>query len=422
MNKKGIIILSSLVVTASLIFGVGFYNKHINASSSKAGNYDYNLVWSDEFDGDSLNTNNWTCEEGTGSNGWGNNELQYYTNKPDNVSVSDGTLKITAKKENYNGSNYTSARLKTQGKQSFKYGKIEARIKLPQGSGLWPAFWMLGDDIETNEWPKCGEIDIMEHINTENKVYGTVHWDSNGHAEYGGNTITDVTSFHTYSIEWNESMITWFLDGNKYHEIDIKDRSNTDEFHHNFFILLNLAVGGQWPGFSIDDSTLPATMEVDYVRAYKGNGNTTPSDVNNNQDNGQSDNKNEANTQDSSDSSWSFDGISNWWNNIFGNNDNTNQLNSNETQESNSTPSDIMTMTKTSDTSAMATVKNSSWVDIHYNVNNSEPLNVRMDQKDTTAMYEIQNLKPGDVVKYWFTYSDTNNKTVDTQSFSYTHN
>lgn len=226
----------------------------------------WQLIWSDEFNGTSVNTGNWNFE--TGAGGWGNNEQQYY--RAQNASVSNGNLVITARREAFGGANYTSARMTTQNKQTFTYGKMEARIKLPLGQGLWPAFWMLGSNISSVGWPRCGEIDIMEHINTETKVYGTIHWDANGYASYGGNTTTTPANYHIYTIEWNSSAIKWFVDGVKYHEANILNSINsTDEFHRPFFFILNLAVGGNWPGQTIDNSKLPASMYVDYVRAYR---------------------------------------------------------------------------------------------------------------------------------------------------------
>ena len=215
---------------------------------------------------------------GRGSSGWGNNELQYY--RQENATVENGNLVIRAKRESFGGAEYTSARLRTQGKKSWKYGKIEARIAAPSFQGIWPAFWMLGDNITSVGWPKCGEIDILEHVNTGNQVYGTVHWDENGHAEYSGNiAVNDITTYHTYTVEWNESSIKWFVDGNKYHEINIAGGvGGISEFHEKFYILLNLAVGGNWPGFSIDNNGFPATMKVDYVRVYHwGNNPSVPS-------------------------------------------------------------------------------------------------------------------------------------------------
>lgn len=231
----------------------------------------WNLVWSDEFNGSSLNTANWTAEIGTGSGGWGNNELQYYTNRTQNLQVTGGNLVITAQKESYGGMNYTSARIKTQGLKSFTYGKVEARIKLPSGQGLWPAFWMLGTNITSVGWPYCGEIDIMERVNNNAFVNGTVHWDAGGHAEYGrvsGNL--DFSQYHTYSIEWDANYIRWFVDGNQFNEIYIQNGTgNTEEFQKPFFLLLNLAVGGNWPGSPDGSTPFPAQMLVDYVRVYQ---------------------------------------------------------------------------------------------------------------------------------------------------------
>lgn len=236
------------------------------AGASAAAALAYVLIWSDEFNGTSVNTTNWNFE--TGAGGWGNNEQQYYRSQ--NATVSNGNLVITAKREAYGGANYTSARMTTKAKRQFTYGKMEARIKLPLGQGLWPAFWMLGSNISTVGWPKCGEIDIMEHINTESKVYGTIHWDANGYASYGGNTTTTPSNYHIYTIEWNSSAIKWFVDGVKYHEANILNSINsTEEFHKSFFFILNLAVGGNWPGQTIDNTKLPASMYVDYVRVYQ---------------------------------------------------------------------------------------------------------------------------------------------------------
>ncbi len=226
----------------------------------------WSLVWQDEFE-NSI-SDSWTFEEGVGNYGWGNNEQQYY--RANNASVVNGMLQIQARAESYGGASYTSARLKTQGIKSFKYGKIEARISMPSFAGVWPAFWMLGENITSVGWPACGEIDIMEHVNTENTTYGTCHWYSDAYASYSGNTWASVTDFHVYSIEWDEEYIRWFVDDTKYHEIYIADGTGgTEEFHNNFFIILNMAIGGEWPGYNIDNSAMPANMLVDYVRVYK---------------------------------------------------------------------------------------------------------------------------------------------------------
>ena len=245
----------------------------------KASAATWNLVWNDEFDGTTLNTSNWVYDIGTGPNsdGWGNNELQYYTNRTQNVAVTGGNLEITALQESYGGRNYTSGRIKTLGKQAWTYGKIEARIKLPTGQGIWPAFWMLGSNFPTTDWPKCGEIDIMEHVNTEGVTHGTIHWDYNGYQYYGGSSTTlDFTQYHIYTIEWNASSIKWFIDGAQFWEANIANSINgTDEFHKPFFILLNLAIGGNWPGSPNSSTILPAKMYVDYVRVYQDGGTTT---------------------------------------------------------------------------------------------------------------------------------------------------
>jgi beta-glucanase (GH16 family) len=234
----------------------------------------WDLVWSDEFNGTSVNTSNWSFEVGGG--GWGNNELQYYTGGA-NATVSGGVLTITARRGSggfscwYGACQYTSARMITRGKRDFTYGRIEARMALPAGQGLWPAFWTLGTNIGSVGWPACGEIDIMEHINSETLTHGTIHWDAGGHASYGGSTfVGDPTAFHVYAIEWTPAAIKWFVDGVQYHEANIQNSINsTEEFHRSFFLLLNLAVGGNWPGSPDPGTVFPARLSVDYVRVYQ---------------------------------------------------------------------------------------------------------------------------------------------------------
>lgn len=224
----------------------------------------YQLVWSDEFDKSSIDETVWNFE--TGGGGWGNNEQEYY--QAANANIENGNLVITAKKEAVGSNKYTSARMTTQGKKEFFYGKVEARIKIPVGQGFWPAFWMLGSNINTVNWPACGETDIMEHINTDSLVYGTAHWDNSGHQQNGDKTSTTPSEYHVYSVEWNASLIKYYVDSTEYHETSISG-GNIEEFHHPFFILLNFALGGDWPGQTIDDSLLPAKMYVDYVRVYQ---------------------------------------------------------------------------------------------------------------------------------------------------------
>jgi beta-glucanase (GH16 family) len=228
----------------------------------------WKLVWSDEFNGTAIDAASWKFE--TGGGGWGNNELEYYTNRPENAVINNGNLLIIARKESFSGSNYTSARLKTQGLKYWTYGKIEARIKLPAIQGVWPAFWTLGESISTDSWPKCGEIDILEHINKAPAINGTIHWDNNGHVQYGGDTVCDVLKYHIYGIEWDIKAIKWTLDGKKYKEANIANGINsTSEFHKPFFLLLNMAVGGSWPGNPDGTSVFPDTMFIDYVRVYQ---------------------------------------------------------------------------------------------------------------------------------------------------------
>lgn len=239
--------------------------------SGSAFAQDWQLVWSDEFNG--AIGPDWVFETGNGSNGWGNNELEYY--RRENASIEDNALVITARREDFGGFRYTSARMKTQGRKTFRYGRIEARMKLPAFMGAWPAFWMLGANLPDVGWPASGEIDVMEHINDENRSYGTIHWqDHNGqYAQYGGDTAVAVQDWHVYGVEWDANAIRWYVDGNKFHEANIQGGINgTDEFHRDFFLLLNFAIGGNWPGFVVDESRLPAKMHVDYVRVYAAGG------------------------------------------------------------------------------------------------------------------------------------------------------
>lgn len=228
----------------------------------------WDLVWSDEFNYEGLpDPLNWGYDVGYIAN----NELQYYTDgRSENAAVTGGNLLIIGRKELYNNSNFTSARLVTDGKNSWTYGKIEARIKLPKGQGMWPAFWMLGQNIHTVGWPACGEIDIMEHINNENILYGTLHWLNGNHVSSGGSTPCDVAQYHNYSVEWDKESVKWLLDGTIYWEVNIKDGINsTEAFHKPQYIILNLAIGGDWPKNPDQTSVFPDTMFVDYVRVYK---------------------------------------------------------------------------------------------------------------------------------------------------------
>jgi len=244
----------------------------------------WKLVWSDEFnapDGTPVDSSKWVSE--TGGNGWGNDELEYYTIRPENATQEGGNLVIHAIEEKYTGSdgvtrNYTSARLKTLGKFSHKYGRFEARIKIPRGQGIWPAFWMLGDDINKRGWPKSGEIDIMENIGKEpSLVHGTIH----GPGYSGDKGIGSpfglpddqrfADDFHIYAVEWDKKAIRFYVDDHLYATRTPAELPKGAKwvYGHNFFVLLNVAVGGGWPGNPDSSSVFPQTMLVDYVRVYK---------------------------------------------------------------------------------------------------------------------------------------------------------
>ena len=243
----------------------------------------YTLVWSDEFNtGSTPDSSKWTYD--IGGNGWGNNELEYYTNRPQNVQITNGNLVITALKETYTGKdgvtrNFTSARLKTQGLFTQAYGRFESRIKLPAGQGIWPAFWALGNNITTVGWPKCGEIDIMENIGKEPATnHGSLHGPSST------SPTSDLTAtfslpapqrlsddFHLYAAEWEPNTVRFYVDSNLYATFTSSQlpAGGTWVFDHPFFILLNVAVGGDWPGAPDATTIFPQTMLVDYVRVYK---------------------------------------------------------------------------------------------------------------------------------------------------------
>jgi beta-glucanase (GH16 family) len=240
------------------------------------------LTWSDEFSGSNgslPDSSKWVME--TGGNGWGNNELETYTNRQQNVHVQDGNLVITAAKETYTGSdgitrNYTAARIKTAGLVEQKYGRFEARIQIPQGQGMWPAFWMLGNNIDTVGWPACGEIDIMENVGKEpDKVHGSMH----GPGYSGGNSLTGTDTlasgkfadgFHLFAVEWEPNVVRFYVDSTLYETRTPSDMPSggTWVFDHPFFIILNVAVGGDWPGPPDNTTVFPQNMLVDYVKVY----------------------------------------------------------------------------------------------------------------------------------------------------------
>jgi len=235
-----------------------------------------NLVWQDEFSGATLDGNFWNYESGN-NNGWGNNELEYYTNSPKNVFVSNGNLIIEARKEAIGGFNYSSARLTTANKKTFTYGRVDIRAKLPRGKGVWPALWMLGSNIGTVGWPACGEIDILELLGHEiTKSYGTLHYGASSatHGQKGASYILSSSNFydqfHVFSMDWKQDQIKLFVDDNLFLTVNKADLgSNPYPFNAPFFFIFNVAVGGNWPGSPDATTTFPQRMIVDYIRVFK---------------------------------------------------------------------------------------------------------------------------------------------------------
>ncbi|NNJ79355.1 MAG: glycoside hydrolase family 16 protein [Xanthomonadales bacterium] len=242
------------------------------------------LVWNDEFDGTQLDPEVWFFESGDGSQygipGWGNNELQWYL--PDSAQLDNGVLVITARQESQNGKDYTSARINTRDRFAFAYGRIEARIRLPGGQGLWPAFWLLPQDFAYGGWAASGEIDVMEAVNLGgaggNTVHGTLHyggeWPNNVFTGESYGVPTDATTdFHVYALEWDATEMRWYVDGVLYAMQNAWYSTSAPypaPFDQPFYILLNVAVGGNFPGAPDAGTEFPVTMEVDYVRVYSG--------------------------------------------------------------------------------------------------------------------------------------------------------
>ena len=229
-----------------------------------------NLVWSDEFDTDGApDPDKWVYDIGRGNNGWGNGESQYYTDRSENVNVADGVLTITARRENFSGANFTSARIKTENKFEFTFGRVDISARLPEGGGTWPALWMLGEDYATNTWPACGEIDIMEHVgNQQNRIFSSLHFPGNS----GGDAVTRATNeedvagtFHKYSVVWSPESIRFFVDDEEYHTFTNNDNLPFDD---DFFLIFNVAMGGNFGG-NIDGAFQESSMVVDYVRVYQ---------------------------------------------------------------------------------------------------------------------------------------------------------
>lgn len=232
----------------------------------------WNLVWQDEFAGTSLDAAKWNYN--IGGHGWGNAELQYY--REENTTVQGGYLVIEARKENFNGNPYTSSRITTQNKYVFRYGRVDIRAALPEGQGLWPALWMLGASFEDVGWPACGEVDIMEMIGggegRDDVTHSALHWDRDGHTSVsGGKQLDEGTfhgSFHIFSITWDAESIVWLLDDIPFYEKELAP-ADMSEFHGYFFFIMNVAVGGNWPGYPDETTTFPQRMIVDYIRVFK---------------------------------------------------------------------------------------------------------------------------------------------------------
>jgi beta-glucanase (GH16 family) len=277
-----VLLATHLLFMVAVLLLSGALNAQETTSRGKQTRW--KLVWSDEFNGpngSAIDVSKWTFD--IGGEGWGNQELEYYTSRPENVFIEDGNLVIQARRENYTGADgvsrdYTSGRLKTAGKFSQTYGRFEARVKVPSGQGMWPAFWMLGNNIEKAGWPACGEIDIMENIGKEP---ATVHGSIHGPGFVGGDGIEApytlpanrrfADDFHIFAVEWEPKAIRLYVDNDLY-----VTRTRADlrpgwkwVFDHPFFLLLNLAVGGDWPGNPDPSTVFPQRMLVDYVRVYR---------------------------------------------------------------------------------------------------------------------------------------------------------
>ncbi len=233
------------------------------------------MIWSDEFEGNALNTNNWGYDLGDGCDlgicGWGNEELQSYTDQPENIYLENSNLHIVAQLN----PQYTSARIQTAGLKEFQFGRIDIRAKLPYGQGIWPAIWMLGANIGDVGWPKSGEIDIMEMIGSEPlTVHGTVHYDNGGYQSTGrAKSITKPESFseefHVFSVVWDRNSIKWYVDYDEYFFVTKSSLGENYPFNNPFYFLLNVAIGGKWPGNPDETTVFPQEMVLDYVRVFQ---------------------------------------------------------------------------------------------------------------------------------------------------------
>lgn len=255
---------------------IPFNNTGYDVPSAYPG---YTLAWSDEFNTSSFDNNSWTAESGDGCPGlcgWGNNELQYYMSPPGNLFFQDGKMIIEARVETYGGKNYTSSRIKTAGKRSFKFGRVDIRAILPKGKGIWPAFWMMPQNNAFGNWPSSGEIDILELIGSEpNKAYATVHYgpgpgSTNISRGYTLPAATFNDQFHVFSMEWEQDIMKFYIDDNLYSTVAKADLGALNyPFNEQFYFIINLAVGGNWPGAPDANTVFPQWLIVDYVRIYQ---------------------------------------------------------------------------------------------------------------------------------------------------------
>ncbi len=273
-------LITPVLVSTLLILSVFTFTGCEVDQTQNLEDRNYSLTWSDEFDGaagTAPDAGNWSYDVGTGDNGWGNQELQFYTERTDNVALDgQGNLVITAKRESFGGMPFTSGRIKTQGLFEQAYGRFEARLKTPFGPGMWPAFWLLGSNIDAVNWPQCGEIDVMELRGQQpNEIAGSVH----GPGYSAGDAVTKDFSlenegrfdddFYVYAIEWGEDYLDFFVDDFLYQRITPDDVDGEWVFNQPFFMLLNVAVGGTYVGFPTSETPFPQSMTIDYVRVYQ---------------------------------------------------------------------------------------------------------------------------------------------------------
>jgi len=268
--------MKNLSILALLVILFSACQKDQKENQSSVEVQKLQMVWNDEFDTDGrLDSTKWGYD--IGGHGWGNSELQFYTERTENVRIENGILIIEARKESYESMEFTSARAITKNKGDWKYGKVEVKAKIPDGRGTWPAIWMLPTLDRRMSWPLDGEIDIMEHVGfDEGQIHGTVHTEAYNHnkgTQRGAETtIKDAAEeFHVYSIEWNADSIEWFVDNEKYHVFKNEQLSQKEwPFDNPFHLILNIAVGGSWGGQQgVDDSIWPRRMEVDWIRVYQ---------------------------------------------------------------------------------------------------------------------------------------------------------